>query len=57
LAELEDMKKTDVTLDCFSYPMPCALVGVNAEGKPNYLTVGWFKLINKYSSKEVFECS
>jgi hypothetical protein len=51
------MEKVDVTLDCFSYPMPCALVGVNVEGKPNYLTVGWFKMINKYSSKEVFECS
>jgi len=46
LAELEDMEKADVTLDCFSYPMPCALVGVNVEGKPNYLTVGWFSMVN-----------
>ena len=42
LGELEDMEKVDVTLDCFSYPMPCALVGVNVEGKPNYLNVGCF---------------
>jgi hypothetical protein len=46
LGELEDMEKVDVTFDCFSYPMPCALVGVNVEGKPNYLTVGWFSMVN-----------
>ena len=28
------------------YPMPCALVGANVEGKPNYLTVAWFSMVN-----------
>ena len=27
------------------YPMPCALVGANVEGKPNYLTVAWFSMV------------
>jgi flavin reductase (DIM6/NTAB) family NADH-FMN oxidoreductase RutF len=26
--------------------MPCALVGVNVEGKPNYRTVAWFSMVN-----------
>jgi flavin reductase (DIM6/NTAB) family NADH-FMN oxidoreductase RutF len=46
LGKLEDMEEVDVTLDCFSYPMPCALVVVNVEGKPNYLTVVWFSMVN-----------
>lgn len=40
------MGKVDVSLNGFSYPMPCALVGVNVEGKPNYLTVAWFSMVN-----------
>ena len=27
-------------------PMPCALVGANIDGKPNYLTVAWFSMVN-----------
>jgi flavin reductase (DIM6/NTAB) family NADH-FMN oxidoreductase RutF len=40
------MEKVDVNLNGFSYPMPCTLVGVNVEGKPNYLTVAWFSMVN-----------
>ena len=40
------MGKVDVSLNGFSYPMPCALVGVNVEGKPNYLTVAWFSMVH-----------
>lgn len=28
------------------YPMPCSLVGANVAGKPNYLTVAWFTMVN-----------
>jgi flavin reductase (DIM6/NTAB) family NADH-FMN oxidoreductase RutF len=28
------------------YPMPCSLVGANVAGKPNYLTVAWFSMVN-----------
>jgi hypothetical protein len=39
LEELEDMEEVGVTLVCFSYTMPCALVAVNVVGKPNFLTI------------------
>jgi flavin reductase (DIM6/NTAB) family NADH-FMN oxidoreductase RutF len=28
------------------YPMPCSLVGANVAGKPNYLTIAWFTMVN-----------
>ncbi len=28
------------------YPMTCALVGATVEGKPNYLTIAWFSMVN-----------
>ena len=27
-------------------PMPCSLVGAKVDGKPNYLTVAWFSMVN-----------
>lgn len=29
-----------------SYPMPCAIVGANVEGKANYITIAWFSMVN-----------
>ncbi len=40
------MKKIEIGIDAVSYPMPCSLVGANVEGKPNYLTVAWFSMVN-----------
>jgi flavin reductase (DIM6/NTAB) family NADH-FMN oxidoreductase RutF len=40
------MKKVEVGIDAISYPMPCSLVGSIVEGKPNFLTVAWFTMVN-----------
>jgi hypothetical protein len=40
------VEKKEVSLEAISYPMPCSLVGVTVEGKPNYLTVAWFSMVN-----------
>lgn len=40
------MKKTETGIDAISYPMPCSLVGANIDGKPNYLTVAFFSMVN-----------
>jgi flavin reductase (DIM6/NTAB) family NADH-FMN oxidoreductase RutF len=40
------MEKKEVTIETICYPMPCSIVGVNVEGKPNYLTVAWFSMVN-----------
>jgi len=40
------MEKTEITKETILYPMPCAVVGANVNGKPNYLTVAWFSMIN-----------
>ncbi len=40
------MEKREIGLDGFSYPMPCAIVGAMVDGKPNYLTVAWFTMVN-----------
>jgi flavin reductase (DIM6/NTAB) family NADH-FMN oxidoreductase RutF len=29
-----------------SYPMPCAIVGADVEGKANYITIAWFSMVN-----------
>jgi len=40
------MEKTKLSTGPICYPMPCSLVGVNVGGKPNYLTVAWFSMVN-----------
>ena len=40
------MEKKEVTIETICYPMPCSIVGVNVEGKPNYLTVALFSMVN-----------
>lgn len=40
------MEKIEIGVDRVCYPMPCSLVGANVEGKPNYLTVAWFTMVN-----------
>ena len=40
------MAKIEIGSDRIYYPMPCALVGANVEGKANFLTVAWFSMVN-----------
>jgi len=40
------MEKIELVRSGIPYPMPCSLVGANVSGKPNYLTIGWFTLVN-----------
>ncbi|HMK64640.1 MAG TPA: flavin reductase family protein [Thermodesulfobacteriota bacterium] len=40
------MEKIEVAPERVYYPMPCSLVGANVSGKPNYLTVAWFTMVN-----------
>ena len=40
------MEKIEIGAERAYYPMPCSLVGVTIEGKPNYLTVAWFSMVN-----------
>lgn len=40
------MDKIEVPAERLTYPMPCSLVGANVAGKPNYLTVAWFSMVN-----------
>lgn len=40
------MAKIEIGNDRIYYPMPCALVGANVEGKANFLTVAWFSMVN-----------
>lgn len=40
------MEKQEIGIEAIFYPMPCALVGANVGGKPNYLTVAWFSMVN-----------
>jgi flavin reductase (DIM6/NTAB) family NADH-FMN oxidoreductase RutF len=44
--EGQNMEKTELNTQTVCYPMPCSLVGVNVGGKPNYLTVAWFSMVN-----------
>jgi flavin reductase (DIM6/NTAB) family NADH-FMN oxidoreductase RutF len=41
------MEKIELNTQTICYPMPCSLVGVNVGGKPNYLTVAWFSMVNR----------
>jgi flavin reductase (DIM6/NTAB) family NADH-FMN oxidoreductase RutF len=40
------MEKQEIGIEAISYPMPCALVGATVGGKPNYLAVAWFSMVN-----------
>jgi flavin reductase (DIM6/NTAB) family NADH-FMN oxidoreductase RutF len=40
------MEKIEVPNDRVHYPMCCSLIGANVEGRPNYLTVAWFSMVN-----------
>jgi len=40
------MEKIEIGKSRVFYPMPCSLVGANVTGKPNYLTVAWFSMVN-----------
>lgn len=40
------MEKREVSFDTICYPMPCSIVGAQVNGKPNYLTVAWFTMVN-----------
>lgn len=40
------MGKIEIGKGRVFYPMPCSLVGANVAGKPNYLTVAWFSMVN-----------
>jgi flavin reductase (DIM6/NTAB) family NADH-FMN oxidoreductase RutF len=40
------VEKIECPAERLSYPMPCSLVGAKVEGKPNYLTVAWFAMVN-----------
>ena len=40
------MKKIEMGAERAYYPMACSLVGANVQGKPNYLTVAWFSMVN-----------
>jgi flavin reductase (DIM6/NTAB) family NADH-FMN oxidoreductase RutF len=39
-------EKKEVSIGAFHYPMPVCLVGVNVGGKPTFLTVAWFSMVN-----------
>ena len=40
------MAKIEIGKGRAYYTMPCALVGANVGGKPNYLTIAWFSMVN-----------
>ena len=40
------MEKIELAPERVYYPMACSLVGANVGGKPNYLTVAWFSMVN-----------
>lgn len=40
------MEKIEIAPDRLHYPMPCSIVGAHVGGKPNYLTVAWFTMVN-----------
>lgn len=41
------MEKTEISKETILYPMPCSIVGATVHGKPNYLTVAWFSMVNQ----------
>jgi len=40
------MEKIEIAPERVYYPMTCSLVGANVAGKPNYLAVAWFSMVN-----------
>ena len=40
------MEKIEIAPERVYYPMACSLVGANVGGKPNYLAVAWFSMVN-----------
>jgi flavin reductase (DIM6/NTAB) family NADH-FMN oxidoreductase RutF len=40
------MDKIEIAPERVYYPMGCSLVGANVGGKPNYLAVAWFSMVN-----------
>jgi flavin reductase (DIM6/NTAB) family NADH-FMN oxidoreductase RutF len=40
------MGKIEIDRGRVFYPMPCSLVGAKVTGRPNYLTVAWFSMVN-----------
>ena len=40
------MRKIELAPERVYYPMTCSLVGANVGGRPNYLTVAWFSMVN-----------
>jgi flavin reductase (DIM6/NTAB) family NADH-FMN oxidoreductase RutF len=40
------MGKIEISKGRVFYPMPCSLVGAKVAGRPNYLTVAWFSMVN-----------
>jgi flavin reductase (DIM6/NTAB) family NADH-FMN oxidoreductase RutF len=40
------MEKIEIAPERICYPMPCSLVGANVGGKPNYLAIAWFSMVN-----------
>ncbi|MGD0229590.1 MAG: flavin reductase family protein [Syntrophorhabdales bacterium] len=39
-------EKKEVSLGAIYYPMPVCIVGVTVAGKPTFLTVAWFSMVN-----------
>lgn len=42
------MKKYELDVRSFLYPMPATLVGANIEGKPNYLVIAFCGIVNAH---------
>lgn len=40
------MQKLNIDTNVYLYPMPVVLVGVEVQGKPNFMTVGWVSRVN-----------
>ena len=40
------MQKLNIDANVYLYPMPVVLVGVEVQGKPNFMTVGWVSRVN-----------
>ncbi len=38
--------KIEVAANVACYPMPCSIVGTIVDGKPNFLTIAWFSMVN-----------
>jgi flavin reductase (DIM6/NTAB) family NADH-FMN oxidoreductase RutF len=41
------MEKLEIGGGAIFYPMPCSIVGATVQGKPNYITVAWFSILNR----------